>query len=486
MQLVQTILYVALITGIVTFAFGFRVPFRGILSVPPGGRMMAFTWLVLYFGMGLWFGRLGKPTTLAEVDQSAVVQILSIAFAFLVAMFGFMKGYGLSNLKGPLLLLFVYALLGVLTAPLSPVPTLSAFKAGSLVVVALVAAVAVDVMGKVDAKRVLLNSAYLYLGLLTFLAVLGGILFPEITHRPNKGIFGMMLVGWPALNSNSLSFISATISIVGLRRFFEPSPLTCRVFYLGVLVVAFSVLLLAQGRTSIIGFFLAVLLLSSIVPGIRLVRRWLVIWIAVVFSIYLLTGEIGDWLKVLETYLRRGSDDESLKTLSGRTEVWSAGWQIFLQSPVFGYGFYAAEKLGIAAHNAYILVLINNGLVGFVFWVSYMYWGMLGALRDLISAKWRCDTEEQRFRAETYGVLIVLFLRTITGSDLTTHHYSTMIFVAWLVYRAIDRKREDSPRDEEKADEKLPESVENGLHILSHRRKYNIKKRVNNMRGKKA
>ena len=417
---------------------------------------MAFSWLVLYAGLGLWFGRLDNPATLSHLDTSAIIQITSVIFALFTISIKLLNGIGLNNFRGPFLLIGLYAIWGVLTSPLSPVPALSAFKAGSLFIVVLIAIVAITIAGRKDAGRIFLNTAYLYLGTLVLLSLIGGILFPEITHRPNKGLFKMMLVGWPALNSNSLSFVAATISLVGFRRFFDSRLLSNKLFYFGAFTSGFCVLLLAQGRTSIVGFFLGALFLTFTVKRMRWIRGWFIISGFIILSVFLLTGSAGDWLDTLETYLRRGSDDEALTSLSGRTDIWKSGWDIFLSSPIVGYGFYSAEKLGIAAHNAYLLVLINSGIIGFTLWVGYVYWGFFGAAKDILTSKFKHNQDKQGFAAETASILIVLLLRTITGSDLTTHHYSTMILISYLIWREIEKSTAKPTRKVYAVKEKSP------------------------------
>lgn len=441
LQVVNLILYAGVLIAGVCYLLGIKTLISGVKTIPHGTRIITFAWLALFVGLGLWFGRQERPTTLASVDTSALFQLGSVFVALYCVTFKLLGGAGAKNLRGSILFLGLYSVIGLLLSPLSPAPLLSASKAGCLIVVVIVAIVAIDVLGPKRAGKQLLNTAYLYLGVLILLALIGGILFPETTHRENAGLFGVMLAGWPALNSNSLSFIAAIIGLVGFRRLFEPERLLVRAFYFGAFASGFCVLLLAQGRTSIVGFFAGVTFLSLTIKRLNWMRAWLIGSGILLVAILLIAGNSGEWTETIETYLRRGSNDESLKSLSGRTEAWIAGWDVFLSSPVFGHGFYAAEELGIAAHNAYLLVLINSGLVGFIFWFAYVYLGFFGAAKVLCN-RVSYRTPEQRFEAECTATLMILFLRTITGSDLTTYHYSTMIFVSYLVYMASTKKND--------------------------------------------
>lgn len=60
---------------------------------------------------------------------------------------------------------------------------------------------------------------------------------------------------------------------------------------------------------------------------------------------------------------------------SGRIDVWLDGLDLFASSPVFGIGFgrFADESpTGLLAHNWYISVLAEGGIVGFVLWFLFI------------------------------------------------------------------------------------------------------------------
>ena len=117
-----------------------------------------------------------------------------------------------------LFLLFLFGVTGFITAPISEVPMLSAFKAASVIVAVLLAVMAIKPLSEVKSPALLYDATFIYFAVISFLAVVGGVLIPEITHRPNKGVFGYMLEGWPSLNSNSLSYVSAVVLVISLRR----------------------------------------------------------------------------------------------------------------------------------------------------------------------------------------------------------------------------------------------------------------------------
>ena len=72
------------------------------------------------------------------------------------------------------------------------------------------------------------------------------------------------------------------------------------------------------------------------------------------------------------------SGDTGLSTAadaSGRVGAWESGLRLFASSPLFGIGygqFIEAADVGIGAHNWYVQVLAELGLVGFALWALFI------------------------------------------------------------------------------------------------------------------
>ncbi len=68
---------------------------------------------------------------------------------------------------------------------------------------------------------------------------------------------------------------------------------------------------------------------------------------------------------------------ESVTTLHGRMHLWSGYIEIWLKRPFIGWGFAVGERGGkafdfmyaLSAHNGYLSILINTGLIGLSFWL---------------------------------------------------------------------------------------------------------------------
>jgi O-antigen ligase len=96
--------------------------------------------------------------------------------------------------------------------------------------------------------------------------------------------------------------------------------------------------------------------------------------------------------------------------IGGRGKLWKAGLEAFAEQPIIGYGtglFREAitPMLGDAAqvaHNSFISVLVEQGLVGL-----FLFLGLLGAV---VMAAWRLQHLERRFALVLLGTMFVAML----------------------------------------------------------------------------
>lgn len=105
--------------------------------------------------------------------------------------------------------------------------------------------------------------------------------------------------------------------------------------------------------------------------------------------------------------------DVQERSASGRVEAWYEGMQMFIANPVIGVGTDRfTEYNALTAHNSMILVLAENGFIGFILWfafLGYCFWMMVRILRH---GPQLADDEEviewQRDRAIAMTLLVSL------------------------------------------------------------------------------
>jgi O-antigen ligase len=152
---------------------------------------------------------------------------------------------------------------------------------------------------------------------------------------------------------------------------------TIRILAATYLPLAALAILLTASR----GAFVALIVASSIVPLTLRGRSFRSVILMV--ALLLVTVELAtlivpqyNWDRVLST-----AEEARSGTMSRRTDIWSAGLQIFRENPLLGVG---AGAFGAAigpfienqtsAHNAYIAVLVEQGVIGF-----FVFAGLLAA-----------------------------------------------------------------------------------------------------------
>ncbi|MCW9057759.1 MAG: O-antigen ligase family protein [Gammaproteobacteria bacterium] len=402
--------------------------------VPRDARWAAMVWLVMLFGLGNWLGRSSGTAGAVSIDASSMLQIASIAIAGLIMLLMASRSFDIRNLRFPFIMLLMFSTVGVLTSPVSVYPALFLFKAASVIVAVVLAVMATKPLINAKYPELLFNLVYVYFALLSFLAMLGGLLAPDATHMASAGVFGFMLRGWPDLGPNTLSYVGAVVFVISLRRMLSVQQLRRKMLYLGLGSAGAITLVLSQGRTSIISALIAVLFMAFFVREMRPFRYAIVGTSAFFLALFTLTGSVGDWIDGFSEYMRRGVDDQQLETMSGRIGAWSTSWNLFLKSPILGHGFYATGKSILAPHNAYLTVLLNGGILGFMPWLLGVVVGFWVIFSRFLRRSWRQYSAQNAYYMEILAVMIVQFFRTITGQDITIHSYSMLLFLSVLVY----------------------------------------------------
>jgi O-antigen ligase len=93
--------------------------------------------------------------------------------------------------------------------------------------------------------------------------------------------------------------------------------------------------------------------------------------------------------------------------LVGRADMWAATYNLFLDNPLIGVG--SGQHIIILgasmyAHNMYLIVLAENGIVGFIFFVFSTSIAIVGF------AKLRGDSGAQCVKGYAFSLLVAYFL----------------------------------------------------------------------------
>lgn len=214
-------------------------------------------------------------------------------------------------------------------------------------------------------------------------------------------------------------------------------------FYTMTMLAGFAFILLTRSRTS----FLAVLLTLGfgalyILPKRRVFGIGLVM-AAVVLIIGVYGPDVIDSAKHMLLFGRQESAAD-VGTLTGRTELWSELLTYVGAHPILGYGFEgfwgpmhtASVSLALGwvvphAHNGYIEMLLDLGVVGLVLFVVTLLAGVFHAQRRL--RMFPGDTEA----LFSMTVLVWVLVSMVSEKVLPQTHYAAFLAMVVLAREAI-------------------------------------------------
>jgi O-antigen ligase len=153
----------------------------------------------------------------------------------------------------------------------------------------------------------------------------------------------------------------ATAFIIGVPMALYLAGLTSRYLYLPKLagIAVASLLLYGVYLTNSRGAFLAVMAMA----GLYFSQRY-----GIVKTLLLLPFVVAPLLMMPSRLDTISTDEESAE---GRIESWYAGFDMFFHNPIFGVGKgNFTEHNYLTAHNSFILVFAETGLVGYFLWLS--------------------------------------------------------------------------------------------------------------------
>lgn len=154
--------------------------------------------------------------------------------------------------------------------------------------------------------------------------------------------------------------------------------------------------------------------------------------------------------------------DVGEQSASGRVDAWYEGMQMFIANPVYGVGTGRfTEYHHLTAHNSLILVLAENGFIGFVLWfafLGYCFWMMARILRhpspvevDAVGPEAAMDADAglqlqwQRDRAIACTLLVSLVGFAATAFFLSRSYVILLYLLAAVVVAHSSGVRERFP-----------------------------------------
>jgi len=309
-----------------------------------------------------------------------------------------------------------------------------------LIMVALTAITAWSLRNITDLQR-WMNWMWLWYGFLMVSIWIGAVVFPEKAFLSTPGVIPYSLAGVvPVINPNGVATIGAILGVVSFTRWLT----TGKRRWLLLMMPAFTTMILAQGRSALVGALLGILLV------LILSRRYnLTTFLGLLMGILVIVPTFRENIK---SYFMRGQTEAVFWSFTGRKILWQFTWENYVkENPWLGYGAFAAHRFKIAEDlkknypkfyspetlsgldNAWIDVTVELGIPGAIFltmiliaiWFSCVKVSLIGSL------------EESRLAIEFSGVLAVLTFRSFFTSALILHSSWSFFLIiggiSWLI-----------------------------------------------------
>ncbi|MGB9715798.1 MAG: O-antigen ligase family protein [Thermodesulfovibrionales bacterium] len=245
---------------------------------------------------------------------------------------------------------------------------------------------------------------------------------------------------------DTLGFILSLSIVIALLKFVSTQSKKWKVFLWIFLPFMFFVLLSTFSRKSFLGLFIALIYLSW--HNRKILFSFLGTAIVGGFLLILLAS--GGFLEALWNRLQSFFLPPEV-AISTRWQNWGIAVNLFFQSPIIGNGigsyFETTEKLGlkfIAAHNLYLYILSEFGLIGLMlllFWTYKIAWSFNQFFvlnRDKISA-----LMAKSIVSAFFVLLLQCFFRPINLIDPI--FWGFLGFSAAFLKVYMPRKNNDSP-----------------------------------------
>lgn len=244
----------------------------------------------------------------------------------------------------------------------------------------------------------------------------------QLTHEIHSS-GGFRRISSVTANPNTLGFFAGLACLLVAIRFVTGR---CGMFFSLILFsLNLAALLHSFSRGSILALFvaLAVVILFSITRRVILYVLGLLVMVLMLAPVYM-----GSLAAMVEARAEKG--------LEGREEIWVNAIDVFKARPLMGVGFGLEkerihEPAGIKStmHNAYLVVLVETGIVGFVFFsfflATILYLLLVGVTRS-------GRPEERAVLLLVLGIAVFFLTRSIVETSIMRFTNVNFVFVMFV------------------------------------------------------
>jgi O-antigen ligase len=393
------------------------VPRMSALLAITRSSVVGLAWLLLVVSTFVWRSRTTEALAENPLDAAALVRVACVFAAGFLLLAHLLRAPLGAGLPLPLKFFVGYVAAAFVAAAGSSQPAVAGYRMFELGV-GLLALVAVACEPPAAWRR----SLDLVLACLAGIVLLVWIEAVAMPHRAWEVVHGVVpwaLTGaMPSFSSNSVGEYGAILGIWGISMLDGHR----RALAIGATFGGIATLLAAQYRTGVIAFVAA---LAVVVWRRRQLGLALIVLGAA--SLVVASGQASALRGRAEIVFARGNAS-TVKTLDSRSLYWNAALPSIRARPVLGWGLNVGTRrvlasLGLQAtstiHSTWFEALLGTGIVGAAL--------LAAAFFALLVAALRCRGPDG---AAATGIVIVLTIRSLTGSTVELFDVNTLLFGA--------------------------------------------------------
>lgn len=405
---------------------------------------------LVFLAMGSLFIGSSEPGVAASAspDTGRILRAIVLGFIFVAAVVGILANPS-SLMRGGQAShwMLIYSFLAMLSATYSISPIVSLWKGFEVFVFVTLGiyltkyfTVIEDLQWGID----LVGMAMLYFSASVLFSV---ILAPSLALPRSQAMSGGSIVSGaqsivPAIYPNSVTQFAALLISITLSQVLASSE-KGKTGLIAILCLGSIVLILGHSRTSIFA--------ALISCGVILVMgRYF--FAAVLMGLTVLSGMLIGAADILTSYILRGQTEQAFYGMTGRTHYWGEVWEVVLQAPLFGHGFYAQRIIldVFSVDNTYLQILVGLGFVGFLVILiplSIVAYKLYSRRPHVHSS-----SQERLVWLQLASIYIIVMMRSITGPTFQDYNINLvllmlMIAMVTAVAPARELSREDGPQE---------------------------------------
>jgi len=437
-----------------------------IIKLLFSNKALVITFILL---LGLVFASGNADVASIKQGQTGVFgsgkmyRIISVFVAASLAfLYVFQSGSrGISALfRGNLALISSYTLLAIMTVVFSQLKSMTLFKSFEMVIICMICAILLTNNERSKYIKVFIIGVFLLYTLSSFSALLETVFFGGKSNRAiivgdTPLLDAMLQSTYPPLAANAVGFLGALTGLFGMYLFdISNGKRFNKILSALIFIVGTTVLFLSYTRSVLVYFLLCVLYYSY------LERKFLRL-ISLTFLVFGLLVLPSTQDKII-AHMKRGSSDENISNLSGRTVFWE---NVFSRDPVqllVGEG-YATGTLfqdydtggkgkifaNRNAHNSMAEIVMSSGFVGLFIWLTLLYRIYKQLMYARRKLRWKQSKSELHFHNFILATFALSILRTLTNSSMVYLDYFMFMLVIFAVYS--ESMRSDLLKEKQKS-----------------------------------